>query len=260
MPSDITVACPQALWDHKNASLTEKRRHEILSGFDAIVVDEAQFAVDRYRAICQLAPLAFKFCITATPMAADGTLFADMHSASGYSYKNDFFLLSAFDVSEGNKATPRIYKELLPFKEGLSNPNGVYIDWHNKSETYLVNDSDGEKSDLSLAGQVIKSALDVAKGRDLATGYLNQVMVKVSSINRIKALLGCKEKGKEKKTALSEDCVAVYGGAPGASLGDPDFRNPFMRMLSKEFEDKLKPPSDWRRGALCVQQAQIGGF
>jgi len=69
---DITIACPQAVWDRENQPRTDDQIREILNNYDAIVFDECDWAHAQLGRIVTLATHALKFGLTATPINADG--------------------------------------------------------------------------------------------------------------------------------------------------------------------------------------------
>jgi hypothetical protein len=80
MNADITVTCPQALWEEdgktKRETHSEDEVRQILSMWDTIVIDECDFANDQVKRLCRLASHALKFWMTASPMS-DGEFLTD---------------------------------------------------------------------------------------------------------------------------------------------------------------------------------------
>lgn len=240
---DIIIACPQALWDVRNRTIVrEDTRARILNQFDVIIVDEAQFAIEHYLDLARLAPQAFKFAVTATPMNAQGSLFCEM---DGGKYKDNFVLYSAFGYTEGEKAG--LYKKLPPFKEGIDKyyyaHSGGKATIKNGDEVY-TEDNTKEKNNLCRMLALIRFARQKAKSVSVRIGYDIHVMVRVGSILEAKSL--------EKALEEDGDVCAVYSGARGPHLGSEN--HPWN--LVKANNGKLAPGS--KRLVLAIDIGQFG--
>lgn len=241
--ADVIVACPQALWDSENRSLDDQQRARILSEFDAVIVDEAQFAIDQYIDLCKLAPQAFKFAVTATPMNADGTMF---HSIDGGLYRDWFALYSSFEYGEGYESG--IYKELLPFDEGCA--ESVYMDESGGEAVIQVGGMTDSGSDTMEANNacretaLIEKARRIAKGLSDTSNFDHHVMVRTGSIPHAKNIVhGQKPFG---------DVVGVWSGSKGPMLGDDN--HPWM--LSKKNKGRI--PKGGARIVVCIDIGQFG--
>jgi superfamily II DNA or RNA helicase len=241
--ADIIVACPQSLWDVDNRKLDEHTRARILSEFDAIVVDEAHFGIERYLDICTLAPTAFKFAVTATPMNGDGEMFYEMDNGA---YRDWFALFSKYGYSEGFKAG--FYKELKPFEEGLGSvylpESGGSADIRTGQQLTQETNTD-EPNNASRWAALIGNARRIAKVADKSTNYDHHIMVRVGSISHAKSIA----KALENK----DDVSLVYSGAKGPSLGDR--RHPWM--LAKQHKGRI-PEGKGTRIVITIDIGQFG--
>jgi hypothetical protein len=241
--ANIVVACPQALWDTKNTMGTDKRK-EILAQFDLIVIDEAQFGVDRYLEICELAPHAYKFAITATPMDSNGTFLSQTQSGK---YHDFFVLFSVFDYEAGREQG--IYKEILPLDEGEA--EGVYLE--EGGGRAVVRNSHGTTEEENTNAVSLERDMHIIKrGRELAiaqshkSNYDSHVMVRVGSIKHAQSLL------LQLQSELGDEVCAVYSGAKGPMLGD----NKHPWMLSKANSGRI--PEGGARIVLTIDIGQFG--
>lgn len=240
---DIVVACTQALWDTKNRSLDDRQRAEILGSFDAIVVDEAQFAIEHYLQMAQLAPTAFKFAVTATPMDASGDLFCDM---DGGAYKDHFALFSKYGYTEGRKAG--FYKQLLPFEEGRG--AGYYLDESGGAAEIRSGDLIDTETNTRLPGlprdlSIVRKARNLAINDSLQYNFDSQVMVRVGSINAAKNV--CKYLSSD-----HDDVIGVWAGCTGPSLG----KDTHPWMLTKGNSGRI--PRNGKRIVVVVDIGQFG--
>lgn len=239
--ADIVVACPQALWDVEGRKLSPEMRAEILSKFDAIVVDEAQFGIDHYLDIAQLAPTAFKFAVTATPMDKNGTMF---HEIDNGKYRDYFVLFSSFGYEKGYDNG--FYKKILPFEEGFGKTY-CEIDGGSAVIQRGLSTEDEENTDkisLIRAKAVIEYCRNLAKAIDAKTNYNTHVMIRVGSISRAKAIL--KSFGKE------GDLCGVWTGSPRPLLGSDE--HPWM--LAKGNDGMLV--ADSKKIVVRVDIGQVG--
>lgn len=246
--ADVIVACPQAIWDVKNRKLTDQERREILDGFDAIIVDEAQFAIDHYLDLSRLAPRSFKFAVTATPMDKDGELFCDMRQGR---YRNMFVLYSVFGYKPGFDAG--IYKELKPFDEGF----GSHYHCERGGLAKIRKGSDieeqintGEVNNLRREIAIVRKAIDAAKAADQNSDfkYSHQVMIRVGS----KVAAAHIERAFSDSPIPTDRVVAVWSGRKGESLGSDN--HPWM--MTKLNNGQLSGPA--ARGVACVDMGQFG--
>lgn len=242
--ADIIVSCPQALWDSKVNTLTDERRSQILSEFDVIIVDEAQFAIDHYLSLAQLAPFAFKFAVTATPMNANGDLFCDMDNGR---YKDHFVRFSTFGFKAGRQMG--IYKELIPFDKGFGK---FYIEEHGGDAVVLTGGKESNECDSDNRSSLPRDLATVRNARRLAiltdqtTNYDNHIMVRAGSILEAKNLV------KSFENDEYNDVVGVWSGVKGESLGSK--KHPWM--LSKMNGGRI--PTGGKRIVITVDIGQFG--
>lgn len=240
--ADVVVACPQALWDADNNTLTDSRRAEILGGFDAIVIDEAQFAVERYLELTALAPRCFKFAVTATPMDRDGTLFCDIDNGA---FKDWFALFSVFGYESGREAG--FYKSVVPFEQGIGREYQAEV---GGDAIIRCGDKTESETNTNIANNAARAVALVAKARHYAlaasaqTNFDHHIMVRVKSIGYAQGLL----------EALKDhdDICAVWSGAKGPNLGDK--RHPWM--LSKQNDGRI--PTKGKRIVITIDIGQFG--
>ena len=240
--ADIVVACTQALWDAEGRSISDQERAEILGSFDAIVVDEAQFAISHYLSMAKLAPNAFKFAVTATPMDADGNLFCDM---DGGAYKDHFALFSVFGYHDGRAAG--FYKELLPFDEGKK--AGCYLDESGGAAEIRAGDIIETETNTRIPGlprdvAIVRKARNLAVSDSVSTNFDHHVMVRVGSIIAAQHLV--------KVLEADGDVVGVWAGQKGPSLG----RDTHPWMLAKGKKGRI--PARGKRVVVVVDIGQFG--
>lgn len=239
--ADVVVACPQALWDAENNALTDARRAEILSSFDAIVIDEAQFAVERYLELTALAPRCFKFAVTATPMDRDGVLFCDIDNGA---FKDWFALFSVFGYESGYKAG--FYKSVVPFEDGIGREYQAEV---GGNAVIRCGERTESETNTNIENNAARAVALVSKARNYAlaasaqTNFDHHIMVRVKSIVYAQSLL----------EALKDhdDICAVWSGVKGPNLGDK--RHPWM--LSKQNSGRIPP-----KGKRIVITIDIGQF
>jgi len=243
--AEIFIACPQALWPDDSRLLTPGQRNAILGRFDAIVVDEAQFAVDKYIEICEQAPLALKFAITATPMDKDGALFCEMDNGR---YRDRFVLLDVFDYHTGFEQTPRIFKKLLPFADGAKGSQYVEVNGGQAVEVCNGEPVTVEATNLksqSRLNAVIGEARRKAVAADRRTPYCNQVMIRCASIRQAKHVAKIIE-------ADVDDACAVYTGSGKPHLGSETHAWMLVKKNGGQFKRTCK------RIVICVDIGQFG--
>lgn len=244
--ADIVVACPQALWPSKGRALDDQAMAEILDRFDAIIIDEGHYAIDKYLQIMRLAPHAMKFSITATPMDADGNLLCEMEDGR---YKDRFVLLSSFSYSEG--FNQGIFKLLKPFNEGLHDQYHPISGGEAKVLKGCLLDTEVDTSlihNITRANGVIGRAIQEAKIEDGLTNYDNHIMIRVGSISHAKAWLETLSTENPEGFGVS----AVWSGSKGKKLSDPN--HPWM--LAKYSDGKCQKNST--RIVITVDIGQFG--
>lgn len=246
--ADIIVACVQALWDTGNRRLSESDRADILSRFDAIVIDECHFGVDRYMDFIRHAPNALKIATTATPMDKDGNLLCDIDNGR---YRNTFVLVSSFGYTDGRERKQSIFKKLLPFNDGLGS---VYHPVEGgDAEIRRGGDIDTESNSKQLhnitrGNGVVGRAIEEARSEESSSGYDCHIMLRVGSI----------ASAKQWERALSEGgddglgACAVYSNCTGPSLGED--RHPWM--LVKKNDGRATSKS--KRIVITVDIGQFG--
>ena len=104
---DIAVACTQSIWEGDKRILSREDLAKKLSMFEAIVVDECQFAPERFLELIDMAPRAWKFSMSATPMDGDGKFLAQDHPGR-------FVLLSSYSYIDGRD--DKILKEVKRYQ------------------------------------------------------------------------------------------------------------------------------------------------
>jgi hypothetical protein len=246
--ADVIVACVQALWDTKNRSLTETDRAEILGRFDAIVIDECHFGIDRYMDFIRFAPHALKIATTATPMDADGNLLCDIDNGR---YRNKFVLISSFGYKDGRELKHPIFKELTSFRDGVGKHyhaieggdaevrRGVALDTESNSKQ-LHNITRGN----SVVGRAIEEALSERRTH----GYDCHIMLRVGSIAAAKQWERQLSEGGDDGFGV----CAVYHGSKGPSLGED--RHPWMLVKNNNGRATAKS----KRIVITVDIGQFG--
>ena len=226
--ADVVIATQQSLWDAENRNLTQQMREEILSRFDVIVIDEAQFAVERYMDIVYLAPQALKIAITATPMDGSGTLLCEVDQGK---HKDRFALLSSFGYEEGR--AQQIFKELLPFERGLE--ESVYFPVNGGEADVLRNGAGSKDVDTSVdlnafrPRAVIARAIDAARRESRGFDYDCHVMVRFDSVAHAE---NWKKQLENDPDVASFGVSIVSAGRAGPQLGSS--KHPWMMVKGND--------------------------
>jgi len=253
--ADIVVCCPQSIWDRDNRALSDESLSLALSRFEAIVIDEGHFAIDKYLQIAMFAPNALKFSMTATPMDSDGLFISESYKGK---YKDKFFLFSAYGYQQAYD--DGVMKTLLSYEEGME--RGYY-----KEE--LGGESNEFKSGSIVAGEentknpncsqraykVIRSSCDAATIESRETGCDMHIMIRAGSINEAKNIQkSLSDDGYQwPKDSQGWGSTAVYSGAKGSKkLSDPE--HPWM--LVKKRDGKVANNS--KRVVITVDIGQFG--
>lgn len=251
--ADYVFACTQSLWSTKNSSLTDAKRKEYLSRFDAIVIDECHYGVERYIEILNAAPTCLKFVMSATPCDAKGQFLSEVENSR---YRHLFRLFSVFGYQSARKEG--YVKELLPWQQGLDNLRYVPVsggDSHFVENGQVVN---GEyntkiKHNSPRANAIIKTAIDIAESNPL---YPSHVMVRCESIVRLKSFLRSINSNPSeyfpKKSRFGGWAVnGIYGGSKGKRIDNPT--HPWMVVKKGE-----KYWNQMARLLLAVDMGQFG--
>jgi hypothetical protein len=273
MDGDIVLATPQSLWAAEGRVLSQARKAQILAGFDAVIVDEGHFAIERYLEICELAPKALKFTMTSTPFDRDMTFICDL--ADGR-YRDRFRLFSAVGLDSGS-----IHKVLKPvFRGWAEDPVKVEASLARYQQTgdALVFPAIETENYHRVRGGVAKvgQGLDVLhevndntehldsirvmavvnRCRDIASattwGYDPHVMLKFGSIRECKFFSKEINAAAERERRSEWGAVEVYAGSKGAKLGSTE--NPWM--LAKTNGGRVRKGS--KRIACTVDIGQFG--
>jgi hypothetical protein len=245
--ADIVCIPPQRLYEAEGRLLSDEQRRDFLSGFDAIVVDEGHFGIDRYLNIIKNAPQALKICITASPMDGDtGELLSDVQKGK---YKKNFVLVSTYGYEDGRDAG--IYKQLLDFDEGRRANRYFSVEGGEseiaEGENFKSVTNPTHNQDVHRTKALAAIAARTAEQLDRLNGGPNLVMMRLDGI----------EKARLHAQAMNEDAelakhgaLAVYAGSTGkARLGHP--KNPWMMVAQ---DGKFHGV----RFLVCVDLGQIG--
>jgi len=249
--SDYVFACTPSLWNRENAALTDIDRGRILSSFDAIVIDECHFAIDRYIEILNQAPRALKFVMTATPMDADGTLLSEMDDGK---YRSLFKLFSVYGYQSARSMG--FVKEVPGWEEGLK--LGRYIPVEGGDSEFVESGQvkKGDSNTLNVhnsprSNAIIKCAIDAAQA---IKEYPAHVMVRCESVVRLKSIM--KSIAEEPSNYFPPNgegwsAVGVWSGSPGIKINHKD--HPWMVVKKGK---KLVRTS--ARVLFCVDMCQFG--
>lgn len=253
---DIVFACPQALWESKARKLTDQERVVILSRFDAIVIDECQFAVERYAEIFRQAPHALKFVMSATPM--DGTTGKFLSEVKNGLYAPFFRLFSVFGYTQARQLD--MLKKLPAWDDGyginyrpVKATNGVTVE-----RGSLVGNDDAAATNLNNCrdNAIIHQAVRIAESID---DYPAHVMVRVESIKQCKFLIKSIEGDPWRYFPRNRGwgVNAIYTGAR-PRISDPN--HPWMVVKRdgsiQPFSGKSNPGT--QRLLLAVDMGQFG--
>jgi len=272
MDDDIVLATPQSLWSAEGRVLSTARKAQILAGFDAVIVDEGHFAIERYMEICELAPKALKFAMTSTPFDKDMTFICNL--AQGQ-FRDRFRLFSAVGLDES------VHKTLQPvFRAWADDPVKVEAALARYQQTgdALVFPEINTTNYHRVRGGIAKvgQGLDVLhevedntehldsirvmavvnRCRDIASeprwGYDPHVMLKFGSIRECKFFSKELNAAAERERRPEWGAVEVFAGSKGAKLGSTE--NPWM--LAKSNGGRVRKGS--KRLACTVDIGQFG--
>ena len=228
--ADIVFACTQSLWNTKNARLTMEDRRQKLSAFDAIVIDECHYGVDRYVEILALAPHALKFVMSATPLDGNGTLLSKIEDGK---FRHLFRVFSVFGYSKARKAG--FLKNVFDWDAGVKALRycavaGGESDYIERGKVVNGDNNTTLKYNSPRKHHVIKMAIDKAKQ---IKEYPAHVIVRCDSVIRLKSL----EKSlKDERLEYFPDepgwdVTSIYSGSKGVSIDNPD--HPWMVVKKK---------------------------
>jgi hypothetical protein len=190
---DITIACPQALWERTNQPRSDSRIATILAYYDTIIWDECDFAAGQIDRLVRLAPHALKFGLTATPIDGEGDFLRLFAVAAIASYRQVF-------------TVDRCLKIIPTWEDGLKTgfirpvPHSAYVEG-NAGQITNVDGTHGDKYSAPGAMAAIRSAIDDAAHLTLRmheklpdTWYDPHLLIKCSSIEEAKHLAGQTER------------------------------------------------------------------
>lgn len=248
---DYVFACTQSLWDRQNAAMTALERAKYLSQFDAIVIDECHYAIDRYIEILQNAPRALKFVMTATPMDDTGRLLSEV---DGGKYRSLFRLFSAYGYQSARSMG--FVKEMPEWGSGVERLRYIPVEGGDSEFVESGQVVNGEKNTLNRhnnprANAIIKRAIDAAQS---IKEYPAHVMVRCESIVRLKSLLKSIEESFAEyfpQGSPGWGVKGIWSGSPGKKINDSD--HPWMIVKKyKRLDEKSA------RLLLAVDMGQFG--
>ncbi len=244
--ADIVIACRQSVFDtdarkrkskEKSAGtmLTQDDLRRHLARFEAIAVDEGHYAIEQLAYLADLAPLAFKFSLTATPMNTKGEWLKK--TASG---RDLFALLSVYGYEEAHGAgSLRILPEWVDGKQ-----SGCYEPVTGGHSVELVQGmiQDGDQDSKNLFNLTRDMAV-VSKGCEKASrmgkqfGYDAHVMLVCGSISHTDTWArilnhSSDQTDRPRLSTLGDgwSAIAVHSESKGASLTDD--KSPWMLAKS----------------------------
>lgn len=253
--ADIVVCCPQSIWERDNRSLSDESLSLALSRFEAIVIDEGHFAIDKYLQIAMFAPNALKFSMTATPMDSDGLFLSESYKGK---YKDRFFLFSAYGYQQAYD--DGVMKTLLSYEEGVERGyykeelGGESIEFN--SGSVVIGEENTKNPNCSQRSyKVIRSSCDAATIESRETGCDMHIMIRAGSINEAKNIQkSLSDEGYQwPKDSHGWGSTAVYSGAKGSKkLSDAE--HPWMLVKKRDG----KASSNSKRVVITVDIGQFG--
>lgn len=256
--ADMVFACTQSLWKREGSALSDIDRAHYLGHFDAIVIDECHFAVERYAEILRAAPRALKFVMSATPHDANGVFLSE---ADDGRYRHLFRLFSVFGYRSAYEH--ELIKKVPEWEDGLKTNH--YIAVKGGTSTLIrsgesvqgeTNTSNRHNSPRTAA--IIKTAIDVAAA---IKEYPAHVMVRCEAVAKLKALQKTIE-GEPHEYFPSDSpgwgVTSIYSGAKGVQINDNN--HPWM-IIKKDSKKHGKPGTlkpDSKRLLLAVNMGQFG--
>jgi superfamily II DNA or RNA helicase len=248
--ADIVICCPQMFWDKEGrATLSAEERARILASFDAIVIDEAHFAIEQYIEILQAAPAALKIAVTATPMDADATFLCDVENGR---YRDRFVVVSTFGYQQGRIAG--FYKEIKPLEEGEA--EGLYVAVRGGDAAIGFGENQRRETNtrrplnVHRTSAVTEAAITKALELEQKSGHPATIIIRVDSKIKARELAAYINADPELR---AHGAIAVYSGVTGSDqLNHPD--NPWMRVTAN---GKLSAPPEGVRVLVCVDMGQF---
>jgi hypothetical protein len=255
---DIVVACPQAIWPSEKRALGDDVLRRYLGAFDAIVVDESQYAVERYLELHNLAPKTLKFAVSSTHFDKDMVFLSQMSAGA---YRDRFRLFSVSGYRPGD-----VFKDIRPVFDTENRDNAqqhidecierarleeddrealrllpplntsFYVAMQGKDQIKghggeLMEGDDSSSEAVVLNGvrssAVVNRAIDIASSKSAEYGYDVHVMVRTGSIVdaiRLAEVYSSPESLQEFGPDFGATCV--YAGSKGEHLGSPN--HPWM--------------------------------
>jgi hypothetical protein len=259
--ADYVFACTQSLWDTKNSAMDEYSRRVKLSKFDAIVIDEGHFAVERYEEIFNLAPHALKFVMTATPFDGKGTMLSRIEDGR---YQNLFKLFSVYGYKSARK--DGIVKEVKDWDTGLESLRYIPVEGgdsvlvENGSKVQGVKNT-SNRHNSPRENAIIKTAISLANG---ISDYPAHVMIRTDPIIKLKSIIKSMEESPtsfyphiELKASTGRairsgwGVSGIYTGSKKPLISDPN--HPWMMVKKRgQIENGSK------RVLLAVNMGQFG--
>lgn len=254
--ADIVFACTQSLWSRKGSALTAEDRARYLSNFDAIVIDECHYGIEKYMEILGAAPRALKFVMSATPHDANGTFLSRIEDGR---YRHLFRLFSAFGYESAYRE--KLVKKVPEWNEGIKSLRYIPVAG---GESYFVEGGQIVSGETNTCNRynsprvsaIIKTAVEAAEN---IKEYPSHVMVRCEAISKLKSL----EKSIKSEpteyfpSANGWGVESIYSGSSGIKINNPN--HPWMLVKKGE---KVVPSSKNRPGSsrllLTVNMGQFG--
>lgn len=273
MDEDIVLATPQSLWTAEGRVLSRSRKAQILAGFDAVIVDECQFAIERYLEIFELAPKALKFVMTSTPFDKDMNYISGL---GGGAYRERFRLFSAVGLDQDiHKVIRPVFRDWNTDREKVDAALARYEATHDELVFPEVNTANyhrvrggiatvgqglnviGEIKDNSEHLDSIRVMAVINRCREIASapswGYDPHVMLKFGGIRECRHFAKELNESAERERRPEWGAVEVFAGAKtNAKLGSDE--NPWM--LAKRNNGRVLKGS--KRFACTVDIGQFG--
>jgi hypothetical protein len=186
---DAVVACVQSIWldDNSNECSGFEQMKMRLSIFEAVVVDECHFGVERWMTLAEMMPKAWKFVMTSTPMRGDEMLSDVTDEKNRRWVRERMILFSTFTYQDADDLG---YMKALPtsVEDGLADGSFVQVNGGEKvvlvngSETAGGNEHDKIKDNLIIQTATLLRLAEIVQEDSAEYGYPVHAIIRVAGI------------------------------------------------------------------------------
>lgn len=186
---DAVVACVQSIWidDNSDECVEIEKMKLRLSIFEAVIVDECHFGVERWMMLAAMMPKAWKFVMTATPMRGDEMLSCLTDKANRQWVRERMIVFSTFSYQDADdlgymKSLPTSVEDGLADGSFIQVNGGEKVILFNGNETAGGDDHQENKDNLVLQTATLLRVADIMQEDSDKYGYPVHAMIRVPGI------------------------------------------------------------------------------